>query len=160
MKSEKRLICPVTNQRAKPVPYSEEEEGVFVILDEEEEDVLLDHPLGWGEMTLRVVIPNPLIPEAKAAREVEKAEAMAQIRRLAADEGIDATQRKLLQDHLESGKAEAEVDTNVALKIPLPEHETVTARLSYPVLGSEAVGVLVQKLREAGFRFTLPGEGE
>lgn len=159
MKSEKRLICPVTNQRAKPTPFSDEQEGVFVILDEEDdEETLPDHPVGWGALTLRVVIPNPFLAEMKGIREAARAEALEQLTKLSTDENVEPAQRQLLKGHLESGKAQAEIDANVDEQHPLPEQEYVTARLTYPVLGSEAVGTLVQKLREAGFRFALPGE--
>ena len=71
-KSTLNLVCPVTGKRAKPIPLDEDApEGEFVVVDPDDAAPRL--PVGWGRLTIDIVVVNPAVAEVETARAAERA---------------------------------------------------------------------------------------
>lgn len=136
-KSTLNFVCPVTNKRAKPILLDEDApEGEFILVEAEEGSPRL--PVGWGRLTLEIVVANPAVAEVQTMRAAEN-----QLKnKLMEDPEITKEQKELV---------DATWEATLDEKYPMPESTTLVKRLSFDVLSDEAVAGALGALKNAGF---------
>jgi hypothetical protein len=148
-KSYLQFVCPLSGKRARS-PLVEEEDGVFLPVDEDEEGGPL--PIGWGRVTVEVLIRNPEIAVALENRrqmvEEMNAEVMAQIRNPNNPRAAD------IQAEIDSGSAAEQIQAAAEERFPPPERDTVLMRATYSALSDEALAAVLEVLNKVGLRFT------
>lgn len=153
MNSFTRLTCPVTGRHIR-VPFSSVEDGVFAVVEPDDDSHEL--PEGWGRLVLEISVPNPEVVIVAGHRDQEVAAALEELRQTLTREDLPKGQREQLQTALDLGTAERDIREAVEERNPGPDDLVVTARSTFPVLSLEALRQAVEGLSKVGFKFSDP----
>lgn len=133
MPRELTVKCPITGQRHK----THETDGAPQLLAEEDG---IELPAGWGDLTIRRVLPNPAYNEAVRARAQKTEQLLAQ---------IAAAQEQMGASDADVESASAEVPGEVDRQIPLPA-ELVSVEWTFSAISPDGIDAVAFELEKLG----------
>jgi hypothetical protein len=141
-----QAVCPITMKKARVTA----EDDCAVTHEEPPEGVQL--PLGWARITIDVAVPNPATDYVKRLRVRERAKAIADLKAVVAEPTIPETMRASAAAQLQDP---TDVERAISENFPMPTHEVVLRRITFPVVSDEGITSTLAALQQLGF--PVPG---
>lgn len=138
-----QFTCPVTKKKSR----ADESGDVEVEMIADAKDGV-NVPLAWGRVTIDIAVENPEVAKVEAQRAGEKAKALEDMKKVVDDPKAPRHYRERAQAQIDDPR---DVDQAIAAQLPLPEHDVVWRRVTYPVLSDEALTAFFESLKALGF---------
>lgn len=143
-----QAVCPITMKKARVTS----EEDCAVTHEDPPEGAQL--PLGWAQVTIDVAVVNPETDYVKRLRVRERAKAIADLKAVVAEPSIPEPMRASAAAQLQDP---SDVERAISENFPMPRHEVVLRRISFPAVSDEGIASTLAALKQLGYPIPAGG---